>query len=359
MTLKLCLSASCAALLWAVPASATELATYKPAMKVSGTIRSFGYSLGGLLPIWEAGFKTFHPDVTFADTFPSGDAAIAGLVTGVADIGPQGRELELIENLVFFETFKYMPTAVAVATGAYDVDGASNALVVFVNKENPIRKLTMKQLDGIFGAERTGTFHGFKWTLESGRSAKDDIRTWGQLGLTGEWAEKPIQTYGHSPSGTTNFFQIAVLDNSDKWNPNYKEYVETGGKMISDSDKATQAGGLQHMLKDLLPQDKYGIAWSVLPQAKGAEGIAKLDIAPGDTDHYVAPSRENVAARVYPLTRTIYFYLNRKPGQPLDPKVREFIRYVLSKDGQDATTKAGKYLALPVATAAAEAAKLD
>ncbi|MDT5158018.1 MAG: phosphate transport system substrate-binding protein [Acidobacteriota bacterium] len=335
-----------------------DLPQYQPEQKVSGTIRSFGFSLGGMMPVWEQGFRKFHPDVHFDDKFPSGDVAIAGLVSGVSDLGPQGRELVLTEYLAFFETFRYYPTDVTVMTGAYDVEGMACGLVVYVNKDNPISKLTMKQLDGIFGSERVGGLRGFKWTLEAGRGANDDIRTWGQLGLTGEWADKPIHTYGHAPSGTTNFFQLKVLNGGDKWNPNYQGYVETGSKMIADNDK-DQLGGLQHMLKDELANDKYGIAWTVIPQARKVPGLKPIALAARDGGPYVEPTKENFQNRSYPLARSIYVYLNRAPGQPLDPKVKEFLRYVLSREGQEAVEREGKYLPLTAAVVREQLKKLE
>jgi phosphate transport system substrate-binding protein len=336
----------------------SELPEYQPEQKVSGTIRSFGFSLGGMMPVWEEGFRKYQPDIRFEDKFPSGDAAIAGLVSGVADLGPQGRELVLTEHLAFYETFHYYPTDITVMTGAYDVDGATCGLVIYVNKDNPISKLTMKQLDGVFGSERVAGLRGFKWSLQAGRSAKDDIRTWGQLGLTGEWADKPIHTYGHGPGGTTNFFQIKVLSGSDKWNPNYRAYVETGSKMIGDDDKE-QVGGTQHMLADELAKDKYGIAWTVIPQARKVPGLKPLALATRDGGPYIEPSRENFQNRTYPLTRSIYIYLNRVPGKPLDPKSKEFLRYILSREGQEAVQRQGKYLPLTPDVVRAELKKLD
>jgi phosphate transport system substrate-binding protein len=335
-----------------------DLPHYRPGQKVSGTIRSFGFSLGGMMPTWEEGFRKYHPDVHFEDKFPSGDVAIAGLVSGVSDMGPQGRELVLTEYLAFYETFHYYPTDITVMTGAYDVEGMACGLVVYVNKDNPVTRLTMKQLDGIFGSERTGGLRGFKWTLEAGRGAKDDIRTWGQLGLTGEWADKPIHTYGHAPSGTTNFFQLKVLNGGDKWNPNYQGYVETGSKMIADNDEA-QLGGLQHMLKDELANDKYGIAWTVIPQARKVPGLKPVALAAKDGGLYVEPTKENFQNRTYPLTRSIYIYLNRPPGQPLDPKVKEFLRYILSREGQEVVEREGKYLPLTAEVAREQLKKLE
>jgi len=336
----------------------TELPRYQPKQHVSGTIRSFGFSLGGMMPIWEEGFRKYQPEIRFEDKFPSGDAAIAGLVSGVADLGPQGRELVLTEYLAFYETFHYYPTDITVMTGAYDVDGATCGLVVYVNKDNPISKLTMKQLDGVFGSERVAGLRGFKWTLQAGRSAKDDIRTWGQLGLTGEWADKPIHTYGHGPGGTTNFFQIKVLNGSDKWNPNYQGYVETGSKMIGDDDKS-QLGGTQHMLADELANDKYGIAWTVIPQARKVPGLKPLALAEREGGPYIEPARESFQNRSYPLTRSIYIYLNRQPGQPLDAKSKEFLRYILSREGQEAVQREGKYLPLTAEMVREQLKKLE
>src|SRR5262249_20927935 len=155
---------------------------------------------------------------------------------------------------------------------AFDVEGRSNGLVIFVQRDNPINHLTMKQLDGIFGTERTAGMHGFQWSPSDARDASQNIRTWGQLGLTGDWEHQQIQTYGHAPSGTTRFFQWKVLGNNDKWNPNFREYVESGSEMIADEDRTTQRLGLRSMLQNELANNRYGIAWTVMPQAKGISG---------------------------------------------------------------------------------------
>src|SRR5438105_9222036 len=292
---------------------------YEAGPELSGTIRNFGFGLGGVLVLWEEGFRKLHPGVRFVDHLPTSDAAIPALVTGVADLAPDGGEATLTETLSFFETYGYHPTDITVATGAFDVAGRSNGIVVFVNAANPLTGLTMRQLDGVFGAQRSAGMRGFKWTPSDGRGAQDNIRTWGQLGLTGEWADKPIQTYGHAPSGTTRFFQWKVMGNGDKWNPNYREYVESGSKMIADEDRATQRLGLQSMLRNELAHDRFGIAWTVMPQAKGIDGIKVIAVVPRGSDRAVTPSRESFQDRSYPMVRSIYIYLNRKPGTPLDP----------------------------------------
>jgi phosphate transport system substrate-binding protein len=332
---------------------------YQAGQVASGTIRNFGFGLGGVLVSWEEGFRKIHPDVRFEDHLPTSDAAIPALVTAVTDLAPDGGEATLTETLSFFETYGYHPTEITVATGAFDVEGRSNGIVVFVNADNPITSLTLKQLDGIFGAERTAGMRGFKWTPSDGRGPQADIRTWGELGLTGEWADKPIQTYGHAPSGTTRFFQWKVLKNGDKWNPNYREYVETGSKMIADEDHAQQRMGLQHMLKDELAHDRYGIAWTVMPQARNVSGIKPIALAEREGGPYIAPGKASFQDRSYPLVRNIYIYLNRAPGQALDPKLKEFLGYVLSREGQEIVARNGNYLPLTAQLVREQLAKLQ
>ena len=251
----------------------------------------------------------------------------------------------LSEIQAFEWIHRYKPAQIEIMTGSLDHAGKSPALVLFVHRDNPLATLTLAQLDAIFGTEH--------------RLAPADIRTWGQLGLTGEWADQPIQTYGHAPSGTTRFFQLRVLHNSDKWNPNYRGYVETGSKMIDDDDKTDQHGGVQHMLREELMKNKYGIAWTIVPQAGKVPGLKPLALAVKEGGPYVGPSPASFQDRTYPLVRNLYFYLNRKPGTPVEPKLKEFLLYILSREGQEAIVANGNYLPLPAAVAARERAKLD
>jgi phosphate transport system substrate-binding protein len=336
----------------------SQLPAYQPQSRVSGVIRNYGFGFGGLLKVWEEGFRKHHPEVTFQDVLVTSDAAFPAMVTGVTDLAPDGGEPALTEWLSFYETYGYHATEITVASGTYDVDGRSPGIVVYVHPDNPITGLTLAQLDGIFGAERTGGLDGFKWDVGRARDSKDDIRSWGGLGLTGEWADKPIHTYGHAPSGTTRFFQLKVLGNSDKWNPNYREYVETDSKMIADDDREKQRGSVRTML-NALKNDRHGIAWTVVPQAKQLPGLKPLALAAKAGGPYVEPSRETFQDRSYPLVRSLYFYVNRKPGTPVEPKVREFLRYVLSREGQQAIVKHDAYLPLPPDLAAQQRKRLD
>jgi len=334
-----------------------SLPEYRPEGAVSGPIRIFGSELGGMVSIWQEGFRKHHPDVHFEAKFPSSDGAVAGLIAGVADIGTSGREPVLTEYLSFNETFQHDLVYVSVATGAYDIKGRTWAIVVFVNKNNPISKLTMKQLDGVFGAERTGGYRGYKWLPQAGRSAKDDIRSWGQLGLRGEWADRPIQTYGYANTGMTNFFQLKVFNGGEKWNPNYREYVESDTKMVSEGALG-ESGSSYHMLAEL-SEDKYGIAWTGIPHAKNFPKVKPLALAAQDGGPYVEPTRETVADRTYPLTRSIFMYIKHSSARPVDPKVKEFLRYVLSRDGQEAVAQHKVYLPLTATAVRDELKKLE
>ncbi len=307
--------------------SATSLPHYKPEGKISGVVRIFGGELGGMVKIWEDGFRKYHPQARFEDTLPTSDGATAGLITGVADIGVSGREPTLTEFLSFNETFKYDLQTVAVATGAYDIKGKTWAVVVFVNKDNPLTKLSMKQLDGIFGAERTGGYDGYKWTSRAARSASDNIRTWGQLGL-------------YANTGMAKFFELKVFNGGEKWNPNFREYVESETKMVTD-----ESGSSYHMLGELV-KDKYGIGWSGIPHARRFPELKPIPLAQDERGPYVLPTRETVQNRTYPLTRSVFMYIKHPRGQSVEPKVKEFLRYVLSQEGQGEV--AGKRLYLPL-----------
>jgi phosphate transport system substrate-binding protein len=174
------------------------LPSYKPEQHVSGVIRMVGSNYvadGHVGKYWEQGFRKFQPDVTFKYELKTPSAAVFALFLGVSDLGPSRRET--FEDLLAYQrTMGANPLEVVYATGSYNVPGWSPVFGIFVNKKNPISKLTMEQLDRIFGAERTGAWEGTTWHPELARGPETNIRTWGQLGLTGEWKDKPIGVYG-------------------------------------------------------------------------------------------------------------------------------------------------------------------
>ena len=335
-----------------------SLPHYAPQKLVSGTIRLFGSDLAGQIQVWEKGFAKFHPAIRFANQFPSSDGAVGGMIAKVADLGPSGRELVLTEYLMFNETFGYDPQQSAVATGAFDRKGRSWATVIYVHRDNPIAGLTMEQLDGIFGAERSGGYLGLKWMPLYARGPEKNIRTWGELGLTGEWSDKPIQTYGYALTGMSNFFQLNVFHGGDKWNPNYRQYVEDGTKMVADGELG-QTGSIRHMFTHELARNKYGIAWSGVPHASDIPEVRIVPLAARDGAPYVMPTLQTVRDRTYPLARSVYIYINRAPGKALAAPQREFMRYILSREGQEAVARGDNYLPLTPQLVSEERRRLD
>lgn len=330
----------------------------KPAGPNKGMLRVFGAGLKGLVKAWEAGYAKHNPDVRFADNPGGSDAAIGVLQHGTAEIAVLGRELELNDYLGFFENKGYNPTEFTIASGTWDVPGGSWALLIFVNKDNPLAQLTMEQLDGIFGSERTGGYEGYVWKTENARGADRNIRTWGQLGLKGEWANQPIQTYGYAPGGMAHFFEIEVLQGGSKWNDNYRQYVENGTKILTPG---RESGGVLSMLAGL-EKDKYGIAWAGMPQwnqLPQVTGIKVLALSRRGGGPFVAPSKATLTDRTYPLTRSVYIYVDKEPGRPLPPKVKDFLKYVLSEEGQEIVRQNGVYLPLPAAVVREQLKKLD
>lgn len=340
-------------------AAKEDLPAYTAQLEVSGIIRNYGNGYAGMLKKWEEGFKKYHPSIRFDDTLPTSDAAFPALITGVTDLAPNGSEPALTETLGFYEVYGYHPTAVTVASGSFDTEGRSPGIVVFVHEDNPLSSISIDQLDGIFGSERNGGLRGFKWTLEDGRGAEKDLRTWDQLIPDAAWRGQAINTYGHAPSGASRFFQHKILKNSNKWNPNYRGYVETGGKMIGDSDKETQFGGVRHMLAKELANDPFGIAWTIMPQAQAIVGIKPLALGRTADGPFIEPSLESFRNRTYPLVRSIYIYLNRKPGTAVPARLKEFLRYILSAEGQAVVADGSGFLPLPAASLEDERLKLE
>ena len=335
----------------------TALPHYQPAQQVSGTIRMGGAKMAGLVPIWEEAFRKYQPGVRFANELPSSDVAMACMIAGTADIAPSGREPALEEILGFTEKYLYDVTPIVVGSGAWNVAGGSSwSPVVFVSADNPLTQLTMKQLDGIFSAERTGGYeeNSALYVTRHARGSEGNIRTWGQLGLTGEWRDKPIQTYGYSHTGMRHFFELRVFGGGDKWNPNYREYAETGTKMVSDG-----SGAGSHDMLVALSHDSYGIGWSGNGHAASVPGLKAIALAANEGAPYFAPTERNMQTHDYPLSRLVFMYVNRAPGKALDPKLKEFLRFILSQEGQDILAHNGLHLPLTKQMILAERQKLE
>jgi len=331
-----------------------DLPPYRPEQKVSGAIRIWGNNYlkdGELAKYWEEGFRKFHPEVKIEWTLPSAADAIGALFSGVADIGATGRRILWSERLAFQRRFNYDVLEIVATTGSYNVAGWSNAIAFFVHKDNPITKLTYNQLDGIFGAERAGGWVDFEWHTDVARGPEKNIRTWGQLGLTGEWKDKPINVYGLNLRYEQSLrIGDPILKGSDKWNEKIQLFANVTGRNGNLATAAQQV--MEH-----LSNDPYGICYSGLmnmtPQVK------PIAIAAQDGGPFIELTIETAQNRTYPLIGESFFYLNRKPGQPIDPKLKEFVRYVLSREGQQAVARDGKYLPLIAEVVRAQLKKLE
>jgi len=227
-----------------------------------------------------------------------------------------------------------------VATGSYDVYGWDPAGIIVVNKANPLTRISVKQLDGVFGTARNGGYQGAVWHTEYpySRGAEDNIRTWGQLGLTGEWAGKPIHTCGQNLlSGAMYQFSDEVLGGSMQFVEGletYTNYMTTGGKVYTWSQQ----------VRDVVDQDPRMICY-VSPLAL-TPGMKVLAIQARDGGPYVPRSLETVHDNTYPLSHHVYFFFDREKGKPVDPRIEEFVRFVLSQQGQAEIEREGRFLPL-------------
>jgi phosphate transport system substrate-binding protein len=278
------------------------LKAYEAVSGVSGNLSSVGSdTLNNLMTLWAETFNRTYPNVKVQIEGKGSTTAPPALIAGTAQLGPMSRPMRGTEIDQFEKRFGYKPTAIRTAV---------DALAVFVNKDNPIKCLTVEQVDAIFSKSRR---HGYK----------DDLRTWGQLGLTGDWANRPLSLYGrNSASGTYGFFKEHMLKNGD-----YKDEVK---------EQPGSAAVVQGVTVD-----RYAIGYSGIGYATA--GVRAVPLTEKAGEPCVEAAAENAYAGTYPLARFLYVYLNKAPEQALDPLTREFMRLVVSKEGQEAVVKDGYY----------------
>ncbi len=320
----------------------SDLPHYQAKEQLTGTLRIWGNNYikdGNLGEYWRAAFKKLQPGITLEYHLPTSGIAIPALATGDADLG-MSRVATLMDHLTFEQVFHHGVTEVTAVTGSYDVYGWLPAFIVVVNKDNPLNQISLKQLDDAFGGERKGGYVGSVWHTEPpySRGPEENIRTWGQLGLTGDWADKPIHVGGQSMRGnqTTNFSSV-VLRGSDQFREGYQSfanYIGPDGKIVSWSVQANH----------VISKDKYSLFW-VSPASLGP-GVKELAIQGFDGGPFVPRTLDTVRDHSYPLYEECYFYLNRDPGKAVDPKVAEFLHFVLSQEGQECVQQEGRYLPL-------------
>jgi phosphate transport system substrate-binding protein len=292
------------------------LAPYKAVSGVSGNLSSVGSdSLNNLMTFWAELFAKHYPNAKVQIEGKGSSTAPPALIAGTAQLGPMSREMKGSEIDQFEKKYGYKPTPLRTSV---------DALAVFVNKDNPIKCLSLSQVDAIFSKSRR-------------RGAKDDVTTWGQLGLNGEWSSKPISLYGrNSASGTYGFFKEHSLKNGD-----YKDSVK---------EQPGSASVVQGVTVD-----RFGMGYSGIGYATA--GVRAVPLTEKDGGKCIEATADNAYSGSYPLARFLYVYVNKAPGKPLDPLAREFARLMLSREGQEVVVKDG-YFPIPAAVAKEELNKV-
>ena len=305
-------------------------AAFDPHPVSAGTLRIWGDTyMSSVVQAWEEHFRRYHRDVQFVTQLMGTDTAMPGLYGGIADLALFGRESNTTENDGFLHSLQYKPLQLHLMTGSLDVPGMSYAPVLFVHKDNPLQKLTLAQADSVFGCGRPGAV---------------TARTWGDLGLGGEWKDKPIHVYAlDMESGTGAFFLHALQGESKKMNWAIVREFSNGRRQDGTSYEAAE------QTMDALLRDRYGLAVSSLRYAGGqAEALAVS--AAGPT--YVLATRETLIDGSYPLARLTYVFVNQPPGKPMSPLVKEFLRFVYSDEGRKVVSDFHGFLPLAQTDAA-------
>jgi len=278
------------------------LKAYQPVKGVSGNLKSVGSdTMNNEMTLWAEGYLAHYPNVQIEIEGKGSSTAPPALVSGTSHFGPMSRQMKGKEVDEFEKRYGYKPTGLATSI---------DMLAVYVNKDNPIKCLTLQQADAIFSKTRKGGY-------------EKDIKTWGDLGLKGEWANKPISIYGrNSASGTYGYFKKHALFKGD-----YKDSV----KEQPGSSSVVQG----------VASDKYAIGYSGIGY-KTADVLA-VPLAASANGKCISATPDNAYTGEYPLARFLYMYVNQKPGSAMDPLRREFIKYVFSNDGQSDVVKDGYY----------------
>ncbi len=327
---------------------------YVPEAKPKGLLRIYGNNYIGDAPLggwWKEAFEKVQPGIKIEYHLPSAAIGIPALYFDLADIAIT-HEPSFYDSLGHLRLKGFEPTGFSAFTGSYNYVGWQNNIVIIVHKDNPLSKITLKQLDGIFGSIRDGGWVGTTWHPELSRGPEGDIRKWGQLGLTGEWADKPILVYGYSLSyNTAKEFDNRVLQSSDKWNGDlhsYGNYGRPDGTTYLEADQV-----FDHVRKDP----------AAIGYARYHDGFPKdikiLAVAKTSEGPFVPYTLESAQDRSYPLWGDQSLWVSVKPGTKIDPKAREFVRFVLSQEAQELVQKDGKYLPLTAEVVREELKKLD
>jgi phosphate transport system substrate-binding protein len=295
----------------------SRIANYEKVSGVSGNLSSVGSdTLNNLMTYWAEGFRKRYPNVKIQIEGKGSATAPPALTEGTAQLGPMSRKMKPEEEDAFERKHGYKPTRIGVAL---------DCVAVYVHRDNPVRGLTLAQVDGIFSKTR--------------KSGSQNIVTWGEAGVADPaWARLPISIYGrNSASGTYAFFKKKALLKGD-----YKNVVK------EQPGSAAVVNGVA--------RDRAGIGYSGIGYKTSEVRVVPLAKTPAERP--AEPTFENAMAGKYPLGRTLYVYVNKRPGDPLSTLTKEFIKFVLSREGQEIVIKDG-YGPLPAAAIEKQLKLLD
>ncbi len=281
-----------------------NLPVYEKASGVSGNLSSVGSdTLANLMTLWAEEFKRNYPNVNIQIQAAGSSTAPPALTEGTSNIGPMSRKMKDKEIEAFEKKYGYKPTPVAVAI---------DALAVFAHKDNPIKGMSIDQVDAVFSSTRKC-------------GAPEAITKWNQLGVSGSLADQSVQLFGrNSVSGTYGYFKKVALCKGDFQN--------------GVNEQPGSASVVQSVSTSINALGYSGIGYKTA-------SVRALPLSKSGTD-FVEPTPENAITGKYPLARSLYVYINKKPGQDLQPLEREFLKLVLSKVGQEVVVKDG-YIPLP------------
>lgn len=321
--MKKALVAGCAVALAATSALAGEvkvdpkIPAYKKESGVSGTLNSIGSdTLNNLMAFWSEGFRKAYPNVRIQVEGKGSSTAPPALIAGTSQLGPMSRAMKNEELDAFAKKHGFKPTQIGVAL---------DSLAVFVNKDNPIKGLSLQEVDAIFSKTHKG-------------GISENYTTWGQVGMTGTWANTPMSLYGrNSASGTYGYFKEHALFKGD-----FKDTVKE------------QPGSASVVLG--ITEDKAAIGYSGIGYA--TSGVRAVPLSDKKGGQLFEANYANVLSGKYPLSRMLYIYVAKEPNKPLPAATKEFLKYVLSKEGQQIVVKDG-FLPLPASVIEKELAKLN
>jgi len=326
-----------------------DLPAYVPETKVDGTIRIWASDMWGgpgFQKKLEDAFRKFHPNAHFEFTGISPSGAFAGLLTGQGDVAI-ARRMTWVDVLSFERRFNRDPIVVAGMTGWW----VNPPFVIAVHKTNPLQSVSLDQIDGIFGAERSGGWTGASWNPDVARGPEKNIRRWGQAGLGGAWSDRPIDVYGYNLQYLfAPRFSDNVLKGSGQWNEHLRQFTISAtadGKLTSVDQQMAEALGRNPNAIAYYAPDR-----GVDPNTR----FVPIRLSDGKV---VPATIDSVRDHSYPLFDNMWFYANRAPDGSVPPKIREFLRFILSRDAQEEVNQDTTMLPLTAALVAEQRKRLD